>query len=150
MFFSEKFSVKFLGKLKLKGFYNKLDLSNWMTNLLHLLVCKELMIYHTSQQNISVHLDVSGQPRQAVSALVEAVEDCVCVGDGACLTRLKYICIFLNIFSSLCTSSLSGSPLHQSRHAPGTPEVEQQCRWSEPEIEMCYSEKLHIFYRTKI
>ena len=34
-----KFSVKFLGKLKPKGFYNKLDLSNWMTNLLHTSSC---------------------------------------------------------------------------------------------------------------
>ena len=47
------------------------------------------------------------------------------------------------------TSSASGSPLHQSRQTPGTPEVEQQWRWSLPEIEMndileCLSTRLSI------
>ena len=41
LLFSEKFSG-ILGKLKQKGFYNILDLSNLMTYLLHLLLHKEL------------------------------------------------------------------------------------------------------------
>ena len=92
LFFSEKFS-EILGKLKQKGFYNKLDLSNLMTYLLHLLFHKELKCQSASSDSAEylwAYLDVPGQPRQAVSTLMEAAKDGVGMRYGTSLTCLEY------------------------------------------------------------